>query len=330
MILSVKMQELVYDVIIEKNSLNNVSKYFDLNHKVLIVTDSGIPTFYVETLKKQINDCYLYVIQEGESSKSFENYGKILDYLVEKEFKRTDVIIALGGGVCGDLAGFVASTYMRGITFYNIPTTLLSQVDSSIGGKCAIDKNGIKNVVGAFYPPKKVLIDSTVLKTLDERQLMSGLVEAIKMGVTNNKKLFELIKKSTDLNSDLDEIIIEALSTKKMIVESDPKEENLRKVLNFGHTFGHAIESSSDLYHGEAVGIGMLIVSENTVKEEIKRVLEKYHLPTTYNTNYEDLVKYIKLDKKRSNDYLTLVISDEIGTFKFEKINIEELKKYFN
>ncbi len=330
MILSVKMQELVYDVIIEKNSLNNVSKYFDLNHKVLIVTDSGIPTFYVETLKKQINDCYLYVIQEGESSKSFENYGKILDYLVEKEFKRTDVIIALGGGVCGDLAGFVASTYMRGITFYNIPTTLLSQVDSSIGGKCAIDKNGIKNVVGAFYPPKKVLIDSTVLKTLDERQLMSGLVEAIKMGVTNNKKLFELIKKSTDLNSDLDEIIIEALSTKKMIVESDPKEENLRKVLNFGHTFGHAIESSSDLYHGEAVGIGMLIVSENTVKEEIKKVLEKYHLPTTYNTNYEDLVKYIKLDKKRSNDYLTLVISDEIGTFKFEKINIEELKKYFN
>ena len=142
---------------------------------------------------------YVYTIKQGEASKNFSNYEKILDFMIDNSFLRTDCVIAVGGGVVGDLAGFVSSTYMRGITFYNIPTTLLSQVDSSIGGKTAIDKGGIKNIIGAFYPPLKVVIDSNVLKTLDERQFNSGLVEAIKMSLTHNKELFDLIKNSNDI-----------------------------------------------------------------------------------------------------------------------------------
>ena len=220
---------------------------------------------------------------------------------------------------------------MRGIDYYNIPTTLLAQVDSSIGGKTAIDYNGIKNVVGAFYPPMKVLIDPETLKSLDNRQLHSGLVETIKMSLTSNKDLFELIEKSTDLNEDLEQIIIEALKIKKAVVEIDPKEQNLRRILNFGHTIGHAIESSgkfNDLLHGEAVGIGMLYFSSTNVKNRLLKVLEKYNLPTTINLTQTELMKYINLDKKRSGNKITIVKVDEIGSYILEKINLEEIKNY--
>ena len=215
MILNVTMKDVNYDVIIQRHSLDDINNYLNLNRKVLVLTDSGVPAFYAQKVLEKSYEGYLYIINQGEESKSFENFGLILDYLVEKEFSRTDCIVALGGGVVGDLAGFVASTYMRGIDFYNIPTTLLSQVDSSIGGKTAIDKKGIKNVVGAFYPPKKVVIDPEVLKTLDTRQLHSGLVEAIKMAITSNEELFKLIENSSDLLMDIDEIIYKSLLIKK-------------------------------------------------------------------------------------------------------------------
>lgn len=329
--LTVTYNNLEYDVIIERNSLDKASTYLNLNRKVLVVTDSLVPTIYAKKVLEQAKTGYLYVIESGEKSKNFENYTKIIDYLIQKEFSRSDCIVAVGGGVVGDLAGFVSSTYMRGIDFYNIPTTLLAQVDSSIGGKTAIDYNGIKNVVGAFYPPMKVLIDPETLNSLDNRQLHSGLVEAIKMSLTSNKDLFELIEKSTDLNEDLEQIIIEALKIKKAVVEIDPKEQNLRRILNFGHTIGHAIESSgkfNDLLHGEAVGIGMLYFSSINVKNRLLKVLEKYNLPTTINLTQTELMKYINLDKKRSGNKITIVKVDEIGSYILEKINLEEIKNY--
>jgi 3-dehydroquinate synthase len=329
--LTVTYNNLEYDVIIERNSLDKASTYLNLNRKVLVVTDSLVPTIYAKKVLEQAKTGYLYVIESGEKSKNLENYTKIIDYLIQKEFSRSDCIVAVGGGVVGDLAGFVSSTYMRGIDFYNIPTTLLAQVDSSIGGKTAIDYNGIKNVVGAFYPPMKVLIDPETLQSLDNRQLHSGLVEAIKMSLTSNKDLFELIEKSTDLNEDLEQIIIEALKIKKAVVEIDPKEQNLRRILNFGHTIGHAIESSgkfNDLLHGEAVGIGMLYFSSTNVKNRLLKVLEKYNLPTTINLTQTELMKYINLDKKRSGNKITIVKVDEIGSYILEKINLEEIKNY--
>ena len=328
MILNVTMKDVNYDVIIQRHSLDDINNYLNLNRKVLVLTDSGVPAIYAQKVLEKSYEGYLYIINQGEESKSFENFGLILDYLVEKEFSRTDCIVALGGGVVGDLAGFVASTYMRGIDFYNIPTTLLSQVDSSIGGKTAIDKKGIKNIVGAFYPPKKVVIDPEVLKTLDTRQLHSGLVEAIKMAITSNEELFKMIENSSDLLMDIDEIIYQSLLIKKEVVEIDPKETGLRKILNFGHTVGHAIEATSTYLHGESVGLGMLYMTSSEVKKRLLKVLEKYKLPTKIENDSEELFKYISLDKKRSGNNLTIIYVEKLGTYEIRKILLEDIIKY--
>ena len=331
MIYNVTMKDHKYDVVIERNSLDKIESYLDLNRKVLIITDDGIPQEYINKVLSKCNNGYVYTIRQGEQSKNFANFENILNYLIEKKFIRTDCIVAIGGGVVGDLAGFCASVYMRGITFYNIPTTLLSQVDSSVGGKTAIDKCGIKNIVGAFYPPHKVIIDPNVLKTLDNRQLLSGLVEAIKMGATSDKQLFDLIKNSNDLQKDIDEIIIKAIKVKKEVVEIDPNEKGLRKILNFGHTVGHAIESSgkfNNYLHGECVGIGMLYFSSKNVKDEILSVLNKYNLPTIVDIDKDELLSFILLDKKRAIDYLSIIFVNEIGTFEIKNEKIEDIKKY--
>lgn len=331
MLYNIKMKDHQYDVVIERNILDNVESYLELNRKVLIVTDDGIPSTYIDKVLSKCKQGYVYTIKQGEASKNFQNFENILNYLIENKFIRTDCIVAIGGGVVGDLAGFCASVYMRGITFYNIPTTLLSQVDSSVGGKTAIDKCGIKNIVGAFYPPHKVLIDPNVLKTLDKRQLLSGLVEAIKMGATSDKQLFNLIKNSNDLEKDIDEIIIKAIKVKKEVVEIDPNEKGLRKILNFGHSVGHAIESSgkfNDYLHGECVGIGMLYFSSNTVKQEILNVLNKYHLPVKVDIDKDELLNYILLDKKRTTDYLSIIYVNEIGTCEIKNEKIENIKNY--
>ena len=331
MIIPVQVKDSTYEVIVERGCIDKVIKYLDLNRKVLIITDSNIPLEYVDKVKQDIKNSYVYTIKSGEESKNFTNFENILKFLIDNQFSRTDCIIALGGGVVGDLSGFVASVYMRGIDFYNIPTTLLSQVDSSIGGKTAIDMCGVKNIVGAFYPPKKVLIDPNVLRTLDERQVHSGLVEAYKMGFTFDKELVDLIMASSNLNDDIDEIIIRALNIKKDVVEKDFKEQNLRKVLNFGHTVGHAIEASgkfNDLLHGECVGLGMLYMVSDELKETIKKFLVKYNLPYECNIDKEELFRYISLDKKRSNDYISIIRVEEIGKFLIEKILLEDIKNY--
>ena len=333
MILPLNLEADSYDIIVERGSLTKIGEYLNLDRKVLILTDSGVPNEYAKYVLNASKTGYIYTIEQGEASKCFDNYKSILSFMVEKSFTRTDCVVSVGGGVCGDLGGFVASSYMRGIDFYNIPTTLLSQLDSSIGGKVAIDLDGVKNIVGAFYQPKKVVIDPDTLKTLDNRQLMAGLCEGIKMAITMDSELFELIENSENLESDLDKIIIGGLKLKKNVVEKDPKEKNLRKVLNFGHTIGHAIESNAnlgELLHGECVALGMLPMSSDDVRARLVRVLEKYNLPTKIDTSSDILLSYIKRDKKAKGDNITVVFCDRIGEFTMKDIKIEDMKKYID
>ena len=326
--IDVKTSTNTYEVIIENNILNKVCEYVSLNNKVLIVTDDGVPSTYVKTLAKQCEDSYVFTFKHGEESKNINTYQEIISFMISNNFTRGDLIIALGGGVVGDLAAFVASTFNRGIKFINIPTTLLSQVDSSIGGKTAIDYDGIKNVIGTFYPPSLVLIDPNTLNTLEKRQFNAGLVEAIKMAATSNETLFKLIENSTDIYKDIKEIIYQALLIKKQVVEEDEKEKGLRKILNFGHTIGHAIEATSDYLHGECVGLGMLYMASNEVKERLVKLLEKYNLPTKVDVNNDKLFSLILHDKKRSGKNIDIVLVDKIGTYKIKTIDVIEINDY--
>ena len=319
-----------YDIVLEKGALNKACSYLNLNRKCLIVTDSGVPSEYAQTIKNQAKEGYVCVIPQGEGSKCFENYKMLLEKMVEYSFTRTDCVIAVGGGVVGDLSGFVASSYMRGVDFYNIPTTLLSQLDSSIGGKTAIDLNGVKNIIGAFYQPKCVIIDTDTLKTLDKRQFYAGLCEAIKMSLTSDKSLFELIENTENIEKNIDTVIEKSLLIKKSVVEIDPKEGGPRKILNFGHTIGHAIESETGLLHGECVGLGMLFMCSNDIKERLLKILTKYSLPTTVSSDADTLISYIAHDKKASGSKITIVLVNEIGTYEMQEIEISEIKKYIN
>lgn len=325
--LTINCKTYSYDVIIQRNILNNVTEYLSLQRKVLILTDDGVPSEYVLKISSQCLNPIIVTVKQGEQSKNIDNYQLVMKTLIEHGFTRTDCLVSIGGGVVGDLGGFISSTYMRGIDFYNIPTTLLSQVDSSIGGKTAIDYNGIKNIIGSFYTPKCVLIDPNTLKTLDKRQLHAGLVEAIKMACTCSSSLFEIISKSKNLENDIDEIIFQSLQIKQKIVEEDLEEKGLRRVLNFGHTLGHIIESASNynLLHGECVGIGMLSFSSDKARKQIKKLLKKYNLPTSYDLTLKDIEDYLIHDKKKTGDYIWIVSVENIGSYELKKIKIDEL-----
>lgn len=316
-----------YDIVIERGAIHHIEDYINLNKKVLIITDSGVPVNYSKEVLKKCNDGYIYTIEQGESNKSIDNFKNILAFMIQKNFTRSDCVIAVGGGVVGDLGGFVSSCYMRGIDFYNIPTTLLSQVDSSIGGKTAINFQGVKNIIGSFYQPKKVIIDSNTLETLNDRLIHAGLVEAIKMATTYDKELFELIENTKNLKDDIDKIIYKSLLIKKMVVEEDPLEKSIRKTLNFGHTLGHAIEvlSNGSLYHGEAVGIGMLYFSSDEVRERLEKVLTKYDLPIRTKFTVNQMVDFIKHDKKAMGNEISCICVDEIGKCSIVKELIEAI-----
>ena len=323
MIIPVKTQSGGYNVVIEKGALKKANEYFNLSRKVLVITDDGVPKEYARTVADMADEGLVLVIPQGEKSKNIENYNKILETLVGADFTRTDCIVAVGGGVVGDLSGFVAATYMRGIDFFNVPTTVLSQVDSSVGGKTAIDFAGYKNIVGAFYPPRCVLIDTDTLKTLPDRQISNGLCEAVKMSATCDGELFTLFE-SKNPTENLEEIFIRSINIKKGVVEADEKEKGLRRVLNFGHTLGHAIEANSpSLLHGECVGIGMLYMCAPDVKKRIKAVLEKLNLPISAQPPYEKIEKALFYDKKASGDKITTVYVNKIGSFEFKNEDIQ-------
>lgn len=322
MIIPVKTADGGYNIYLERGALKKAHEYLNLDRKVLIVTDSGVPHKYAETVAGQCRKALIFEFEQGEKSKNFDTYKSILEMLVKGDFTRTDCVVAVGGGVSGDMAGFAASTFMRGIDFYNIPTTVLSQVDSSVGGKTAIDFGGCKNIVGAFHQPKGVIIDPDVLDTLSPRQISNGLAESVKMALTHNAELFEMFEKD---NFNLDTVIELSIKIKRDVVEADEKELGLRRVLNFGHTVGHAIESNTpSLYHGECVALGMLPMCSGEVRVRLTEVLKKLNLPICIDTDCEKIIETMRHDKKMAGDKISVVYVENIGSFDIKTKDFNE------
>ena len=250
--------------------------------------------------------------------------------MLEHHLSRKDTVIALGGGVVGDLSGFCAASYMRGIRYINIPTTMLSMVDSSIGGKTAIDFHGIKNCVGAFWQPSCVIIDPEVLSTLSPRLLHEGMAESIKMGLTHDPKLFELFEQD-DYADHIDEIIVRSLLVKQGVVERDERESGERKLLNFGHTYGHAYESYYDLntyLHGECVAMGMMTVVKNPeLHSRLEQVLKRLELPLSCDCDKERICQLVQSDKKADHGMVTIVQVDEAGKGYLEEWDEAAIRK---
>lgn len=324
MLISMNLGENSYDILVERGILAHANRHLNLNRRVLVVTDSGVPAEYAQSVAAQCKEGVICTVEQGEGSKSIEGFAILLQTMLDHGFSRKDCVVAVGGGVVGDLAGFAASAYMRGIDFYNMPTTLLSQIDSSIGGKTAVNFGGVKNIVGAFYQPKKVLIDPDLLNTLPPRQIANGLAEAVKMALTSDRELFALFERAS-IADNLDEIILRSLNVKKHVVEQDEKEAGLRKVLNFGHTIGHGIESCGGLYHGECVALGMLPMCGEPIRSRVIDVLKKCNLYRTMEYDWDAIAAAMFHDKKADGDTVTVVFVNEIGDFEMKTIPCEEV-----
>lgn len=297
--------------------------------KIAVVTNPTISKLHLDYLLSKISAKELHVItlKDGEEYKNQESIDTILNSLFEHRFNRKSMLIAFGGGVIGDMTGYAASIYQRGIDFIQIPTTLLSQVDASVGGKTGMNNNYGKNLVGAFHQPKAVYIDPYFLTTLPKREFGAGVAEIVKMAVTFNKDFFEFLEVA-DLKKPeiLQEAIKQAVQTKADVVSQDEKEQGLRAALNYGHTFGHVIENETAykrFLHGEAVAIGMVMANELAVKMNlmsekealrVKALLEKYNLPTNY--VIDDVKRFYEtffLDKKSSDSAITFILPLGIG-----------------
>lgn len=327
----VKTARGTYDIILERGALARAGELLSLDRKVLVVTDDGVPPIYAQTVAAACREAVVYTIPQGERSKQADTFLQLLEALVRGEFTRTDCVVAVGGGVVGDLAGFAAACYMRGIAFYNVPTTLLSQVDSSIGGKTAIDFMGLKNLVGAFYPPQRVLIDPDLLATLPPRQIANGMAEVIKMALTSDAELFSMLETTDTADAaTLDEVIVRALRIKRAVVEKDETETGLRKILNFGHTLAHAMESVYEMeeyYHGECVAIGMVPTCSAEVRERLLPVLARFGLPSELRGGAEALIDACRHDKKASGKNVTIVYVPQVGSFELQTISFDELER---
>ena len=347
--MTVDLKEHSYPIYIERGILKEAAERIAevyQGSKIMIISDDRVYSYYGEALKKNLSEkyeCAETVIPHGEPSKAFETLPGVYSSLLEAKISRTDLIVALGGGVVGDLAGFVAATFLRGIKFVQIPTSILAQVDSSVGGKVAVDLPQGKNLVGAFYQPKAVFIDTDLLATLSTGFLHDGLAEAIKYGCIKDAALFEKIAGYADdaeLLADIDSVVATCCAIKARIVEQDEFDTGLRMLLNFGHTLGHAVEQHfgySCFTHGEGVAIGMYQLTKRTEElgmtakgsaERIKSVLEKYNLPLTAGVEKAQLLDTMARDKKKNGNSITLIILQQIGEGVLQKVDWQEVPKY--
>jgi len=316
-----------------------------LDTKVAIITNPKVSGLHLNTLlsKLKTKEVYVITLPDGEEYKNMESINYGLERLFDAKFDRNSVLIAFGGGVIGDMTGFMASIFLRGIKFIQIPTTLLSMVDSSVGGKTGINNKYGKNLIGAFYQPEVVYINPKFLETLDKREFSAGMAEVIKMAVMFDKVFFENIK---DNKLSIPQIIRESVELKADVVTKDEKEKGVRSVLNYGHTFGHVIENLtnySTYLHGEAVAIGMVMANTLAVKlgyltefeaNEIKKCLEQNNLPTSFEIKDEkDFYNHFFADKKTLNNSIKFIIPNGIGNYKIvkdidEEIILEVLKQF--
>jgi 3-dehydroquinate synthase len=327
MIVNIKLpNNISYDITIDK------LEELTFDRKVVIVTNPTVSGFHLEYIKNKIksNNLSIVTIPDGEEYKNMETVDMILEHCFENRLNRKSLLVAFGGGVIGDMTGFCAAIYQRGIDFIQVPTTLLSQVDASVGGKTGVNNKFGKNLIGAFHQPIAVYIDPYFLSTLPKREFSAGVAEIVKMAVTFNKEFFEWIEKN-DLTDDenIKIAIKKSVETKAWVVSQDEKENGIRAALNYGHTFGHVVENEtkySKYLHGEAVGIGMVMANEVAKKvglmsesdtQRVKAVLEKYDIPTTYKINdVEDFYEHFFLDKKSLDDKIKFILPVGIGDCK--------------
>ena len=304
----------------------------EFGRKVAVITNPTISKLHLKTLREHIraNELHIVTIPDGEEYKNLETVETILDELFENKLDRKSLIIAFGGGVIGDISGFSASIYQRGIDFIQIPTTLLAQVDSSVGGKTGVNNRFGKNLIGSFYQPKAVYIDINFLKTLPKREFSAGVAEIIKMAVMFDREFFEFLEQnSLDDRENLKRAIANSVRIKANVVNQDEREAGIRAVLNYGHTFAHVIENETNYtkyLHGEAVAIGIVMANRLALKlgliskDEVKRVkvlLEKFDLPTDYKiADINSFYSKFFLDKKSSNNKIKFILPNSIGNFK--------------
>lgn len=329
-----------YDIFVGNGILKDsgsIIKSLNFSGKILIVTDDIVSELYLETVKKSLEDsdfsvCEV-VLPHGEEHKNMDSIMRIYEALQKNGLNRKSLIVALGGGVIGDMSGFAAATYLRGVKYVQIPTTLLAQVDSSIGGKTGIDLPFGKNLVGAFHQPEAVIADVAVLKTLSQENISCGMAEVIKSAFIKDANFVDLIESSTDFNKDVEEFIIRSMKIKKEVVEFDEFEKHERMKLNFGHTLGHALEKKLNfkgITHGQAVAIGMcLITTKADVKEKLQVILKKYNLDTETEFSANELVSGAFNDKKAEDDGINIVVVNKIGNAEIRKISFEEFYKFY-
>ena len=340
--LIVKTNSEKYPIIIGRNLISNLSQIFKKNSinfkKCFLVLDKNVPNRYVKQISKSLRrfEVYKFIYNANEKNKNQKNVNKILDLLLKKNFSRNDCLISVGGGITGDVAGFAASLFKRGLKFVNIPTTLLSQVDSSVGGKTGINTSQGKNLIGSFYQPKIVISDVDFLESLPFREIVCGYAEIIKHALIANKKLYSFLDGNIDKilklkSPTIEKSIYESCKIKKLIVEKDEKEKNLRKILNFGHTFAHAYEASLNfskrLNHGEAVILGMKSAVEFSYNEKLInhkefhsaiKHLNNSHFPISIKSYFttkkiNQIISFMMRDKKNDSKNIKLMLIKKIG-----------------
>jgi 3-dehydroquinate synthase len=334
-----------YDILFGRELLKNLPEHIKKIYKgkkLFIVTDNNVEKYYRKNMENLLEDYdfTFYVLEAGEKSKTLENVSKIYKAMINASVSRDDLVVAFGGGVVGDIAGFAAATFMRGVPFIQIPTTLLSQVDSSVGGKVGVDLEEGKNLVGAFNQPKMVLIDTSVLETLTDRYFFDGLAEVVKYGCIYDEDLFSLLEKlksRKEIMEHIEDIVYRSCDIKREVVEEDEKEHGLRMILNFGHTVGHGLEQyyNYEKYtHGEAVSVGMSEIlkvgerdgiTEKGSFERTKKLLKQFNLPVEDRYNQEEVTEIMKRDKKNKKGEVNFVMIEKIGKCKIVKIKEEKM-----
>lgn len=334
-----------YPVIIGFGLLKRVNYFFKksgINGRCVLLCNQDLYNLYGKTLVKDLNNnTENVIIKDGENVKSLETAKELYDKLIELDMNRDSTIMALGGGVTGDLAGYVAATYLRGVNLVHIPTSLVAQIDSSIGGKVGVNYKDIKNAIGSFYPPKLVLTDIQTLKTLPKKEFNNGMAEVIKSAIVRNRKLFYFLKRNYEKirqqepNTML-KLVTKTCKIKIDVVTRDEKEASLRKILNFGHTFGHPLEMLHDYKHGEAVAVGMMmatklargyaILKDDSLLYQLEFILKMFDLPTDtplLNDQYWDLL----LKDKKRKEKIVFILPERIGKIKLVKSDIEKVKE---
>lgn len=320
--------------------LENLSEYLPVDRKIVILTDEHILQYYSQYLQT----FPIVTIGLGEKNKNLQTIEHIFAEFIRLEVDRSTFIVAVGGGIVCDVAGFAASTFMRGLPFGFVSTTLLSQVDASVGGKNGVNFQGYKNMIGVFMQPQFVICDVTMFKTLDNKEFVSGFGEIIKAGAIRDIALFEYLETNCKLalNYDtevLEKVIYESVRIKAQVVQNDEKEKGERRILNFGHTFAHSIEKNTGMLHGEAVSIGMVLAARASVKlgllttgeaERIEKVLVNYNLPVKLTLEKSKVFDALLKDKKREGNYINLVLLNGLGNALVQKVPITQMEEIIN